>query len=959
MREVMADPGARTKMPAQGSLVAPGARVVIRNAEWLVQRTDRTPTGGQALLCIGVSEIVRNKEATFLTELEGDIEVLRPEDTKLVIDRSSSYSDSLLYLEALLRKSPPTDERVYLGHKGAMDMVPYQMDPASQALRQPRQRILIADAVGLGKTIECGILLTELLQRGRGKRILVLAVKSMLTQFQKELWARFSIPLVRLDSVGIQRIRREIPSNHNPFYYYDKAIISIDTVKREAEYRTYIENAYWDIIVIDEAHNVAERGTSSMRSKLAKLLSERSDTLIMLSATPHDGKKRSFASLMNMLNPTAIADPDSYGPEDIRGLFIRRFKKDIKDQVATSFKERRIDRVRAEATPEEEKAFEYLASIRFARLDQGRSGAMLFKTTLEKALFSSPAACLETIRNRVRRLENEGTAAAEGDIDQLSRLAEHVAQINPTRFGKFRRLVETIKESGWTGKDTHDRLVIFTERIETLKFLQTHLPGELGLSEKQVTTLHGTLPDVEQQEIVERFGRDGDSLRLLIASDVAAEGINLHYLCHRLIHFDIPWSLMVFQQRNGRIDRYGQAQEPLITYLITESSVPRIKGDLRILELLIEKDEQVMKNIGDPSEFTGIYDREEEEARTASAMEDGLTAEEYDARFGEAKVDPLVILLGDLEAPISWSAAETTASLPSLFPGSYEYFKAGLKFVARTQRLQFDADDEQQFITLTVPSELAQRLRFLPPEIEIRDDQITLTSDRQRIQEEIALCRKEDRMWPELHLLWEQHPVADWINDKALSAFNRHEAPVLTVPERLKRGEALFVVTGLIPNRKGQPLIHSWFGLRYRKGALDEKLDLDDVIRISGLGKAPIPQPHSAEEAVDVSSLAQLLRNVVSRSREILSAARKTWEEENNPRLQEHLERLEELRGRQVQQLEFEFAGPLGEVRLSRKQNEERRINRLFDEYIGWVEDTMTTEDMPYIRVAAVLWGGP
>ena len=190
-------------------------------------------------------------------------------------------------------------------------------------LARPRQRILIADAVGLGKTLEAGVLVSELIARGRGRRILVLAVKSMLTQFQKEFWNRFTIPLTRLDSIGIQRVRSRIPANHNPFYYYDKAIISIDTLKQDSEYRVYLEQAYWDIIVIDEAHNVADRGSRSQRNRLARLLSRRSDTLIMLSATPHDGRARSFASLVNMLDATAIADPEP--------LHLRRFPSRVGD----------------------------------------------------------------------------------------------------------------------------------------------------------------------------------------------------------------------------------------------------------------------------------------------------------------------------------------------------------------------------------------------------------------------------------------------------------------------------------------------------------------------------------------------------------------------------------------------------------------------------------------------------
>src|ERR1035441_8189677 len=158
-----------------------------------------------------------------------------------------------------------------------------------------------------------GILLSELINRGKGKRVLVVTTKSMMAQFKRSLWSRFTIPLVRLDSVGLERVRSHIPTNANPFHHFDKAIISIDTLKQNSEFRVWADKSYWDVIVIDEAHNVASRGSKhSLRAKLADLLSRRSDTLIMASATPHDGKAASFASLMNMLNPTAIARSEEH-----------------------------------------------------------------------------------------------------------------------------------------------------------------------------------------------------------------------------------------------------------------------------------------------------------------------------------------------------------------------------------------------------------------------------------------------------------------------------------------------------------------------------------------------------------------------------------------------------------------------------------------------------------------------
>ena len=237
----------------------------------------------------------------------------------------------------------------------------------------------------------------------------------------------------------------------------------------------------------------------------------RSDTLIMLSATPHDGKARSFASLMNMLDPTAIANPDDYRPEDIKGLYIRRFKKDIQDQVESAFKERQISVARCNASPTEEDAFDTFSSIKFTQIDKKRSAVQLFKITIEKSLFSSPAACLDTINNRIRRLEKTEKAKFDPDIETLKGLHDGVEKITPDKFSKYKKLLDVIKNKDqgfvWTGKDKTDRLVIFTERIETLGFLHANLLRDLELNEDQISVLHGAMSDVDQQRIVEDFGR--------------------------------------------------------------------------------------------------------------------------------------------------------------------------------------------------------------------------------------------------------------------------------------------------------------------------------------------------------------------------------------------------------------------------------------------------------------------
>ena len=635
------------------SELAPGLRIIVRDEEWMINKIENNSFGNKAIYCTGISSLVKDKESVFLEDLE-NISVVDPTKTKLVADSSPFFKKSKLYIESNLRQKIPTDSKIHVGYKAAMDLMDYQLVPTTMSLSTPRQRILIADSVGLGKTLEAGILISELIARGKGKRILVVTVKSMMMQFQKELWNRFSIPLIRLDSNKIQKIRNSLPSNYNPFFYYDKTIISMDTLKRDIEYRTYLENAHWDIIVIDEAHNVADRGTSkTQRAKLAKLLSKNGDALILLSATPHDGKAESFASLMNMLDPTAIANPHDYTKEDIKGLCVRRFKKDIKDQLISSFQEREVNIEKSYATNVEERVYDYFADMKLKMdIDNKKITGQLFKTSLEKALFSSPAACIKSIDERLKKLINKYGENNFENINTLKELKSLLEQIKPESFSRYQQLLKLINsnEYNWHA-ESDDRIVIFTERIETMKWLAKHLKEDLKMNDMQVKEMYGGMSDIEQQEIVDEFGKKESQIRILVASDVASEGINLHYLSHRLIHFDIPWSLMVFQQRNGRIDRYGQTKKPDIRYFLIQSKNTKIKGDTRIMEILIQKEEQAYKNIGDPTLLMGKFNVEEEEKEVANAIETNMSSGDFEKELDNSskEFDPFEILMSQSE----------------------------------------------------------------------------------------------------------------------------------------------------------------------------------------------------------------------------------------------------------------------------------------------------------------------
>ena len=875
---------------------APGMRIILRDEEWMVKKIETNSLGNKALHCVGISPLVKDKEAIFLTDLE-QIQIVNPAEVKLIPDSSPFYKRSLLYIESQWRQQIPTDTNLHIGHLAAMDLMPYQLDPAKLALQRPRQRILIADAVGLGKTLEAGILMSELIKRGKGKRILVVTVKSMMTQFQKEMWNRFTIPLVRLDSKKIQKIRASLPSNYNPFFYYDKTIISIDTLKRDVEYRTHLENAYWDIIVIDEAQNVAERGDhQAQRSRLAKLLAERSDAMIMLSATPHDGRAKSFASLMNMLDPTAIADPENYTPEDIKGLCIRRFKKDVKDQVSGSFLERNIQLERCHASAKEERAYDYFADMQLQMdLGKSRGTGQLFKTSLEKSLFSSPAACIKSIDARLKKLYKKYSGDEIEDIRLLEELKAALEEIEPEDFSRYQQVLHLLrsKEYGWNPDDTGDRIVIFTERIETMKYLAEHLRKDLSLKAEAVQEISGAMSDVDQQRIVEDFGRTESPVRVLVASDVASEGLNLHYLSHRLIHFDIPWSLMVFQQRNGRIDRYGQQKRPDIRYMLIQSDNKRIKGDMRIIEILITKDEQALKNIGDPSLLLGKFTIEDEELVVSDAIENGSDADQFAKTLdnSEEEFDPFEALMAEAgktdESNVSQPVSVTDETLFS----DINYLSQALGYLNQKESHPVEKLQTVSGVDVKLTPDMLRRLQAVIPEEALpQGETLRLSDDKRFCMQEMKRSMQNnmaETVWPSTQYLWPLHPILNWINDKAGLFFGRGEAPVLGL-QSLKEHQAFYVVAGSIPNLKSTPLVDEWFGLFFERDSFQGVLTMNEVLQKTRIRGTNIPNTNSLNEA-DIKEASDRLNVVVKEAKKYLDSKYKDYQQRMNPLLDEEL----------------------------------------------------------------------
>lgn len=950
------------------NVLVTGARISNRGEDFLITEIVENHDGTLLIEADGISELVKGKRFRFDTAVDQNISVLNPVNTKLVSDSDYGYRKTKLFIETQLRNSSYFSNKITIAHKGAFNIANYQFEPTLKAFNLPRPRILIADDVGLGKTIEVGIFLAELIKRGKGKRILVLALKSILGQFQQEIWNRFAIPLVRLDSRGIAQIKTELPANKNPFEFYDKTIISIDTLKNNAKFRHYIEKSMWDIIVIDECHTVSN--ASSQRGDLAQFLSTRCESLVLTSATPHNGKKQSFANLIHMIEPTAIARSGKYTKADVEPYYVRRFKHHILDDaVRANFQDREIIPIHADMNTYEEGFLKLQQDIKFKALNETSkkdngdlygdkeitNRDFLFSIGLFKGYMSSPMAALKSLKRRYKKLESKQnhTDNAEDNRELITELISKLESIvSNNQDSKYTAFKEKLIELKWSGRKNDKRLVVFAERIDTIKYLAHRLTVDFNIAEKAIETFHGGLNDVEQQAIIDDFGKKDSDVRVLIASDAGSQGVNLHYFCNTMFNYDIPWSLITLEQRNGRIDRYGQNNTPYIYYLIGRSEMEGLKTDLHIIENLTKKEEEVYQTLGDAGSVMNLYNAKSEESVTTKAMANGR--EDF---LGDFDLDMIFGSESDVTEPII--VDNPIEEFQSLYNSDYEYYQNLIDQLKSDGSLR---KEDAEFIDTTYleiknTKELNRILYDIPRSAKPKKDgTYRLSLDKNTVQNAINDARKKKGEWSKFQMLYDLHPVVRFYMSKLEASVDKDVALAAKL-KSLPNGTAWYVVHGQVANNLGQAVISDFFvvpinmagGLHSKPISFQEfviQFKLNSDFQTMSISSAEIETlENNLLQVVDfgtqlhMHSKQQLMQINMEKKSEVYEEKLKNWNRNATDQLQ----------------LDFEDKTMTGFIKR-RFEDKEREIKTILEQSSQYFKDLTSLNQDAYLRIIAVFF---
>jgi len=543
----------------------------------------------------------------------------------------------------------------------------YQLVPVVMALKKSnRVRMMIADDVGLGKTIEAGLIVSELMARNLASRILVVCPRNLREQWREALEYFFHIDARVISSMHRRVLERQLPPGASPWEHYRCLVASIDYVKKDPIKHQVLE-VPWDLVIVDEAHLAAKPHLSiSMdRYDFVQELSARTKHLLFLTATPHNGYTDSYASLLRMLDGHLVSgsiNEPLINRDLAKENICQRRRKDVENwfkehsEEENPFPQRKQEEVLIDLTNQEEnQVIQALGNYGSKILDSAEGGSHRIQITakwtvmhLHKRGLSSPASIRQSLKNRKGRLidrvqnaeaeeqtsitleqvkataldedlgddETDEEASYRADrnvfgslesnkaeIAELDKLIELAKKITPAKDSKLRKLtgpsgILSQAIAGYFGKA---KIIIFTRYKDTLDYLEREIPMRLpeSKSDIKIITVYGNLNEAQRKERLADFQRLEKGI--LIATDCISEGINLQHMANQMIHYELPWNPNRLEQRNGRIDRYGQKEKIVhIKTLVMSDTL-----DATILKVLVVKARNIRDEYGFSPPFFG------------------------------------------------------------------------------------------------------------------------------------------------------------------------------------------------------------------------------------------------------------------------------------------------------------------------------------------------------------------
>lgn len=519
---------------------------------------------------------------------------------------------------------------------------PYQMVPLILALKQEKIRLLISDDVGIGKTLESLLIAKELLDRHEINRFAVVCLPHLCEQWQNEIKDKFGLDAEIIRSSTISRLEKKLRPDQNVFRDIPYQVISIDYVKQGNKRNIFLDHCP-DFVIVDEAHTCAKPiGANKYQQQRYRLLSDLANKpeqqLVLLTATPHSGQSEEFQSLIGLLNPKFenYQLQTATEREELSHYFVQRRRADIKQYLGNEivFPERvRIDKDEYSFTPDYRNLLGHL--IEYVKHGiQKVSGADKRKQryiywdllALMRGVMSSPDAGISMLQNKIDKREDSSSANTEDESEQVyifndplkdllnaddvvPEALETTSATDKKEFHSFIKQLEHIKETDGDEKvkqaldivkfslDSGMNPIVFCQYIQTAEYVGKYITDQLASNKKFKKVVVGVvtsrLADEERKMKIDALAQE--DRHVLVCTDCLSEGVNLQQGFEAVIHYDLPWNPNRMEQRNGRIDRFGQTADAVLISTLHAKNNP---VDDIVLNILYKKQEEIRKKLG-------------------------------------------------------------------------------------------------------------------------------------------------------------------------------------------------------------------------------------------------------------------------------------------------------------------------------------------------------------------------